>query len=71
MPTSDTSQTERIRRIRSQIQAISRWVKPTVREENGNTAESTFVSRKFGQMNYRRPDANGKEEEKPCCSVTY
>ena len=71
MPTSDTSQTERIRRIRSQIQSISRSSRPDVREENGITAESTFVSRKFGQMNYLKPDANGKVEVKPCCTDTY
>ena len=68
---ADTSNTERIRRLRSNIQAYSRSVRPTALEQGpiGPVDESTVLSRSFGQMAYLRPNATGAVvTQQPCCT---
>ena len=70
MPTTDRSQTERIRRIRSTIQAVRRTECPTCPEEGpqGPTDQSTWLSRRFGQMTYYTQTASGATVDKSCCT---
>jgi hypothetical protein len=58
---ADTSQTERIRRIKAQIQALARAASKTTLEEGPQppVSESMRLSRSFGQMTYTRPNAVG------------
>ena len=68
MPTTDLSQTERIRRLRAKIQALSRATDPQRPElQPPPTSESIWLSRRFGQMAYTRPNANGAAVTTSCC----
>ena len=69
MPTTDRSQTERIRRMRAQIQAVRRAECFTCLEEGpqGPVDESTRVSRKFGQSIYYKQNASGQVTPTGCC----
>jgi len=70
MSSTDRSQTERIRRIRSKLQAVRRSECPSCLEEGpiGPVDQSTRVSRKFGQMIYYRQNAVGVVTAENCCS---
>jgi hypothetical protein len=71
MSAADRSQTERIRRIRSKVQAVRRSECPACPEEGPprGTDESTRLSRTLGQITYFRQQANGAiVEEPPCCT---
>ena len=61
MSSTDRSQTERIRRLRGQIQAVRRAECAACPElgPQGPTDQSTWLSRRFGQAPYRREAANG------------
>ena len=67
---ADTSQTERIRRMKSNLQAASRSVCKTCPEEGPHigTDQSTRQSRAFGQMVYIKPNALGAPITTPCCT---
>jgi hypothetical protein len=68
MGPTDLSQTERIRRRRAQIQALSKAAEPTRPElQPPPTSESIYLSRKFGQMEYLRPNATGLAVATSCC----
>lgn len=68
MGPTDLSQTERIRRRRAQIQAQRKSADPTVPElQPPPTSESIYLSRKFGQMEYLRPNATGLVSITSCC----
>ena len=68
MPTADLSQTERIRRLRAKIQAVVRAAEPKRPElQPPPTSESIWLSRRFGQMAYTRPNANGAAVTTSCC----
>ena len=69
MPNTDRSQTDRIRRMRAQIQAVRRAECPKCLEEGprGPVDESTRVSRKFGQSIYYKQNASGLVTPTPCC----
>jgi hypothetical protein len=58
---AETSQTERIRRQKAQIQAIARAASKTTLEEGPQppVSESMRLSRSFGQMSYTKPNAVG------------
>lgn len=62
---ADRSSTERIRRIRAQLQAV-RQVSP---EEGPNrvTSGEVRLSRMFGQMSYTRLEADGTRVTTSCC----
>ena len=70
MPVADTSQTERIRRIRGKIQAVRRAECKACPElgPQGPTTESIALSRKFGQMTYYRQLPSGAVVEESCCA---
>lgn len=69
MPTADLSQTERIRRLRAKIQAVVHAAEPTRPElQPPSTSESIWLSRRFGQMAYTRPNANGVAVTTSCCN---
>lgn len=72
MPTVDRSQTERIRRMRAQIQAVRRAECFTCLEEGprGPVDESTRTSRKFGQSIYYKQNASGQVTPSECCGST-
>ena len=69
MPVADRSQTERIRRMRAQIQAVRRAECFTCLEEGprGPVDESTRTSRKFGQSIYYKQNASGQVTPTGCC----
>ena len=68
MPLADLSQTERIRRLRAKIQALSRTTDPLKPElQPPPTSESIWLSRRFGQMAYTRPIASGAPVTTSCC----
>lgn len=70
MPCADRSQTERIRRIRSQVQAVRRAACASCPEEGPQppTSHSIWLSRRFGQATYYRPIATGAVVlDPPCC----
>ena len=69
MSVADRSQTERIRRMRAQIQAVRRAECFTCLEEGpqGPVDQSTRVSRKFGQATYYRQNASGAIITESCC----
>jgi hypothetical protein len=70
MSSTDRSQTERIRRIRAQIQAVRREECAACLEEGpqGPVDQSTRTSRKFGQMIYYKQNASGVVTPTGCCS---
>ena len=70
MSSTDRSQTERIRRLRGQIQAVRRAECAACPElgPQGPTDQSTWLSRRFGQAPYRREAANGAIQTLSCCS---
>jgi len=67
---ADRSQTERIRRLRAQIQAVRRAECGSCPEEGpwGPTDQSTWLSRRFGQMAYLRENAVGVVTVSSCCA---
>jgi len=69
MSSTDRSQTERLRRLKSQLQAQRRETCPTCLEEGpqGPTDQSTWLSRRFGQMEYRTQNAVGAVVVQSCC----
>jgi len=70
MSVADRSHTERIRRLRSVIQANRRALCPSCPEEGplGPTDQSTWLSRRFGQMTYLSQTATGAVVSSDCCS---
>jgi len=72
MPPADRSQTERIRRLKAQVQAVRRAECATCPElgPQGPTDESTRLSRSFGQMVYLRPTPTGVIQTSNCCNTT-
>lgn len=72
MSCTDRSQTERIRRRKGQIQAVARAACPSCPEEGpqGPTDQSTWLSRRIGQMTYRKEIATGAIVEESCCTAT-
>ena len=70
MSVSDRSQTERIRRMRAQIQAVARATCPTCLEEGpqGPVDQSTRLSRMFGQMIYYKQSCTGAVVPTGCCA---
>jgi len=72
MSCTDRSQTERIRRIRAKVQAVRRAECPSCPEEGPrpSTDQSTWLSRRFGQMIYYRQIATGGVVADPCCTAT-
>jgi len=69
MPVADTSQTERIRRLRSTLQAV-RYAECKACPElgpQGPTSESIALSRHLGQMTYYRQIATGAVVKESCC----
>ena len=72
MPPADRSQTERIRRLRAQVQAVRRNECLTCPElgPQGPTTESIWLSRRFGQMTYRRETDSGAIVVQSCCTTT-
>ena len=66
----DNSQTERLRRLRSQIQTVRNAECAACPElgPQGPTNHSTWLSRRFGQMAYRRQNAAGAIVEESCCN---
>ena len=68
---ADRSQTERIRRIRAQLQAIRRaeCMKCPELGPQGPTDQSTWLSRRFGQMEYLRENVNGAIVRQ-CCAFS-
>ena len=73
MSVADRSQTERIRRMRAQIQAVRRATCFTCLEEGpqGPVDQSTRVSRKFGQSIYYKHNAVGAVTPTTCCTNNY
>ena len=73
MSVADRSQTERIRRMRAQIQAVRRTDCFTCLEEGpqGPVDQSTRVSRKFGQQIYYKQNAVGAVTPTTCCTNNY
>jgi hypothetical protein len=71
MSSTDRSQTERIRRIRAQLQAVRRAECAACPElgPQGPTDQSTWLSRRFGQAPYRREAANGDIQTQSCCDT--
>ena len=71
MPCADRSQTERLRRIRAQIQAVRRAECGSCPEEGPRppTDYSTWLSRRFGQATYFRPIASGAIDTISCCPL--
>lgn len=72
-PPADTSNTERIRRKRAQIQAYRFATAALYTREEGTAAtqdQSTWLNRRFGQMAYRRPIATGQAATSSCCTNT-
>jgi len=71
MSATDRSQTERIRRIRAQLQAIRRaeCMKCPELGPQGPTDQSTWLSRRFGQMEYLRENVNGAIVRQ-CCTFS-
>ena len=69
MSSADRSQTERIRRLRSKIQAVRRAECKTCPEEGpqGPTDQSTRLSRSLGQQAYYRLNASGAVVIEQCC----
>ena len=72
MSCTDRSQTERIRRIRSKVQAVRRAECASCPEEGPHrtTDQSTWLSRRFGQATYYRQIATGAVVAESCCSST-
>jgi len=68
MPPVDRSQTERIRRQKAQIQAVSRVASKKKLEEGPQppVSESMRLSRSFGQMTYIKVQANGLSVATSC-----
>lgn len=66
---ADTSQTERIRRLKGQLQAVARAASKTTLEEGPQppVSESMRLSRSFGQMAYTKPNAVGAPITTTCC----
>jgi len=71
MSATDRSQTERIRRMRAQIQAVRRAECFTCLEEGpiGPVDQSTRTSRKFGQQIYYKQDCAGVVTPSTCCGL--
>ena len=71
MSSTDRSQTERIRRLRGQIQAVRRAECAACPElgPQGPTDQSTCLNRRFGQAPYRREAANGAIQTQSCCGT--
>ena len=71
MSSTDRSQTERIRRLRGQIQAVRRAECAACPElgPQGPTDQSTWLSRRVGQAPYRREAANGAIQTLSCCAT--
>jgi len=71
MSATDRSQTERIRRMRAQIQAVRRAECFTCLEEGpiGPVDQSTRASRKFGQSIYYKQNASGVVTPTGCCDT--
>jgi hypothetical protein len=69
---ADNSQTERIRRLKAQIQVVRATECATCPElgPQGPTTESLRLSRKFGQMTYRRQTPTGTTIVSSCCTTT-
>jgi hypothetical protein len=69
MSATDRSQTERIRRMRAQIQAVRRAECFKCLEEGpqGPVDQSTRTSRKFGQQIYYKQNASGLVTPTECC----
>jgi hypothetical protein len=67
---ADTSHTERIRRLKAQIQAIARAASKKTLEEGPQppVSESMRLSRSFGQMAYTRQNAAGAPITTTCCT---
>jgi len=67
---ADRSQTERIRRLRSKVQAVRRAECAACPEEGplGPTDQSTRLSRSLGQMVYYRQIASGATVTDSCCA---
>jgi hypothetical protein len=70
MSCTDRSQTERIRRIRGQLQAVRRAECASCPEEGPHrmTDQSTWLSRRVGQATYYRQIATGGVVADSCCS---
>jgi hypothetical protein len=70
MPPADRSQTERIRRLRAQGQAVRREECATCPElgPQGPTDQSTVLSRRFGQTTYYKQTASGATVIQSCCT---
>jgi hypothetical protein len=71
MSSTDRSQTERIRRLRSQLQAVRRAECAACPElgPQGPTDQSTWLNRRFGQAPYLREAANGAIQTLSCCGT--
>jgi hypothetical protein len=71
MSSTDRSQTERIRRLRGQIQAVRRAECAACPElgPQGPTDQSTWLNRRFGQAPYLREAANGAIQTLSCCGT--
>ena len=71
MSCTDRSQTERIRRIRSKVQAVRRAECASCPEEGPlrTTDQSTWLSRRFGQATYYRQIATGAVVAESCPSL--
>jgi hypothetical protein len=71
MSSADRSQTERIRRLRGQIQAVRRAECAACPElgPQGPTDQSIWLNRRFGQMTYLRQAANGAIQTQSCCAT--
>lgn len=69
MSSTDRSQTERIRHLRSKIQAVRRAECKACPEEGpqGPTDQSTRLSRSLGQQAYYRLNAGGAVVIEQCC----
>ena len=65
----DRSSTERIRRLRAQLQAVGRDTCPACPEEGPSrvTSNETRLSRMFGQMAYTKLNADGSRVTTSCC----
>lgn len=65
---SDTSNTERIRRLRAKIQAVVHAADPQRPElQPPSTSQSIWLNRRFGQAAYTRPIATGEPITTSCC----
>jgi len=69
MPVNDNSQAERLRRLRGQLQALSRANCQKCLEEGPQppVSESARLSRSFGQMVYTKLNAQGARITTSCC----